>query len=266
MPHPLSWTGASALFCVTLALPVPSLADDLADLKEEMQILQRRVEVLETQLGPLRRAEEERREYIRELKDLHGYPAAIESTGEPVVADTDLAAGQILQAKCGPVWWAVKVREVLNEDEVSVHYVGWDPMYDEVVPRTRLQLDPNALKKAREAVVTALFGWQQEPIDGLDGSAGPIASTDEIVTNKTTLSAGQMLQVESGGYWWAAKVLEVLGNDRVRIHYLGWDLSYDEVVERSRLQLDPEALEKARGAVVPNCSLPTTFEPAFPNR
>ena len=73
----------------------------------------------------------------------------------------------------------------------------------------------------------------------------PIPSSGKPVTAKTPLKAGDVLQVEWGGQWWAGKVLNVSAKGDVKIHYLGWASSWDEVVPRSQLQIDPKADVKA---------------------
>lgn len=68
-------------------------------------------------------------------------------------------------------------------------------------------------------------------------SPGPIASSGIAVTAETKLKVDQEVQVESGDEWWAGKVLMLLPDGRAKIHYVGWDSSWDEEVPRSRLQL-----------------------------
>lgn len=74
---------------------------------------------------------------------------------------------------------------------------------------------------------------------------GPIASSDDPLPRYTVLYKGMVLQVEKDGQWWAAEILATLDDGRAVVHYLGWDLSLDEIVPRARLQLDRDALEKA---------------------
>jgi hypothetical protein len=75
---------------------------------------------------------------------------------------------------------------------------------------------------------------------------GSIRSTDQAVTDATKLAVRQVLQARDHRMWWAARVLELLKDGRVKVRYIGWDERFDEVVPRSRLQLDDQAIEKAR--------------------
>ena len=68
-------------------------------------------------------------------------------------------------------------------------------------------------------------------------SPGPIVSSGISVAAETKLKAHQNVQVEWGGEWWAGEVLMLQPDGRVKIHYVGWDSSWDEDVPRSRLQL-----------------------------
>lgn len=64
---------------------------------------------------------------------------------------------------------------------------------------------------------------------------GPVAATGLAVDDGTVLHPGQSILVEWGGQWWTGAVLWADG-PQVRIHYRGWESSWDEVVPRTRLQ------------------------------
>src|SRR5262249_30619727 len=107
-----------------------------------------------------------------------------------------------------------------------------------------------------EEIVTSLEPVRKEyeqrqllikEIQEIGGIPGSIESSEKPVFPDTPLAVGQLLQVEWGGDWWAARVLDVLSNSEVRIHYLGWP--NDEVVSRSRLQLDPDAITNASKSI-----------------
>jgi len=244
----------------------PARADELTELKETVRILQQQVRDLQEQvsaLEPLRLAYQRQQDYLDEVETLGGTPGPIASTGKIVAADAILTAGQVLQVEWNGEWWAAKVVETPEALEVRVHYLGWGATWDEVVERSRLQLDPHALEKA-QASVAAIHQRQQDfvnDVDDVGGTPGPIESTGEAVIAETELLPGQTLQVEWNGNWWAATVLEALEGGKVRIHYLGWGASWDEVVERDRLQLDPDALEKARGTIAHPAAQPPESEP-----
>ena len=101
------------------------------------------------------------------------------------------------------------------------------------------------LERIESPNVITLQPWPSELSEN-SGNPGSIQSTNEKVTVKTRLKAGQILQVEWGHRWWAARVLELHEDGGVKIHYLGWDSNFDEVVPRSRLQLDPDAWKKVK--------------------
>ncbi|MGI9244327.1 MAG: hypothetical protein ACR2RV_26245, partial [Verrucomicrobiales bacterium] len=74
-------------------------------------------------------------------------PGSIESTGVPVSDSTSLDVGQCLQVKWGEKWWAAEVISLEDDGWVGIHYVGWTETHDEIVPRSDLQLDPEAAAK-----------------------------------------------------------------------------------------------------------------------
>jgi ribosomal 50S subunit-recycling heat shock protein len=187
------------------------------------------------------RAEKEPKAHAQAAEALFN-PGSITSTGEAVTAATPLKPGDVLQVEWGKTWWAAKVVSLEPDQQVKIHYIGWADFHDEVVPRSRLQLDPQAEAKA----------LLRKNLRGVNASGetiynpGSIASTGNAVTATTALKKGDILQVEQSGVWWAAEVVALEADQQVRIHYIGWADDWDELVPRSRLQIDPEADAKAR--------------------
>lgn len=205
---------------------------DIAQLRRAIRALEQKVAELEekvAQLEPLRKEYERYQRDRREIEQLGGTPGAIESTGKPVSSKTKLKAGQVLQAEDGGQWYAARVLGLEPDGQVKIHYIGWPSQFDEVLPRSRLQLDPDAVDKARKSI-------EQAPTY----VTGRVSPSGIPVTANTALCVGQRLRVESGGNWWAGEVLELKPDGNVKIHYVGWDSTWDEVVPRTRLQLEPE--------------------------
>lgn len=69
--------------------------------------------------------------------------------------------------------------------------------------------------------------------------SGVFIGPDEMLEVGTRVLAPQM------NMWWRAQILQVRSPGRVLIHYLGWDSVWDEVVEQSRLQVDPNATRQS---------------------
>ncbi len=233
MHRPISLAGALAI--VLLAAPAVRAqdSDDAASLKNKVQRLEQKVAALEAQvaaLEPLRKEYEQREAFRKEVEELGDSPGPIESTNQPVAANTALKCGQILQVEQGGQWWAGRILSLLPDGNVKVHYLGWAADWDEVVPRTRLQLDPEAASKAKKAVAAPPAAAAKSP-------PGPIAPSDIQVTAATVLKVGDAVQVEWGNSWWAGEVLSLTADQTVKIHYAGWGAEWDEVVPRSRLRL-----------------------------
>jgi hypothetical protein len=78
--------------------------------------------------------------------------------------------------------------------------------------------------------------------------------TSRPVTKSVKLKAGMPLQAEWGNQFFPAEVVDVLDDGTVKIHYVGWPDSSDEIVPRSRLRIEATELAKAQAAQ-PNASL-----------
>jgi hypothetical protein len=68
-----------------------------------------------------------------------GLPA--EPSGIQVGPDTPLDVGSKVLAFSMGGWWRAEVLALEADDSVRVRYPGWGDMFDEVLPRSRLQLD-----------------------------------------------------------------------------------------------------------------------------
>ncbi|MBI4028622.1 MAG: hypothetical protein HY360_26785 [Verrucomicrobia bacterium] len=93
-------------------------------------------------------------------------PGSIASTGKPVAAATELKSGDILQVEWGGRWWAGSVVSLESNGCVKIHYIGWAASWDEIVPRSRLQIDPEAAEKTRTTMSAAKRSWGPEQATG----------------------------------------------------------------------------------------------------
>jgi hypothetical protein len=65
----------------------------------------------------------------------------------------------------------------------------------------------------------------------------PVEPSGIQIEPETPLSPGAIVLSYSQGRWWRAEVVALEGEDLVRIHYPGWDESWDTTVPRSELQV-----------------------------
>lgn len=100
-----------------------------------------------------------------------------------------------------------------------VHFEGYESIWDESVPSTRIKgkvkghvVHPPPPPKVRARMNS--------------GDKMPMS----------TFRQGDRVKVEWKGAYYPAIVLEVLRNERYRIHYEGYDANWDETVEVSRIQ------------------------------
>ncbi|MBM4067682.1 MAG: hypothetical protein FJ271_01870 [Planctomycetes bacterium] len=71
----------------------------------------------------------------------------------------------------------------------------------------------------------------------------PVPPSGRAIGRDTILEVGSSVLAEQCGAWWRASVLALEDDGTVRIHYEGWDDSWDETVPRRRLQHTAEAPE-----------------------
>jgi hypothetical protein len=65
----------------------------------------------------------------------------------------------------------------------------------------------------------------------------PVEPSGVPVTADTPLEVGSHVLSSWGGFWWRAEVIAVKKNT-VRVHYPGWDSTWDAEVRRKSLQVD----------------------------
>lgn len=100
-----------------------------------------------------------------------------------------------------------------------VHFEGYESIWDESVPATRIK------GKAKGHITPP--------------PPPPKVRARMSVGNKTTTSTfrqGDRVKVEWKGTPYSATIVEVLGNERYRVHYDGYDANWDENVDISRIQ------------------------------
>ncbi len=124
-----------------------------------------------------------------------------------------LAASSASAAVCGigdkaqvlwkGTWYPASVTQVSSDGrKCFIHYDGYGSNWDEWVGSDRIQI------KGASAPVVASSGFK----------------------------VGDSVQVNWKGSWWNASVIQVLGGGRYRIHYDGYDNSWDENVGPSRIR------------------------------
>ncbi len=67
-------------------------------------------------------------------------PGPVSPTGLKINKNTPLGPGQPVLASQSGAWWLATVLSLEPKNKVLVHYDGWEDHFDEVVPRTRIQL------------------------------------------------------------------------------------------------------------------------------
>jgi hypothetical protein len=162
--------------------------------------------------------------------------------------------GQAVQVEWFGAWWVAEVLAVKKRG-LRVHYRDWGPEWDETVPFNRVR--PVTLEELAQSNGPfplaierpggpAPFPTEMPPPPWFpEESGGP---PGQPVKTTTPLKPGDRLHVEQYGAWWPGEVLAVRDSGTVRIHYTGWEASWDEEVPRSRLRIErPDIWEELEG-------------------
>jgi len=113
----------------------------------------------------------------------------------------------------------------------KVHYEGYEAIWDESVPATRIK--------------GKVHGAVQVPPPPAKVRARMAAGNKASLS---TFKVGDRVKVDWKGSFYPATVLLVLGNERYRVHYDGYDQNWDENVDISRIQ---RKLGEAAGGGLP---------------
>jgi hypothetical protein len=99
----------------------------------------------------------------------------------------------------------------------KVHYDGYDDVWDESVPKSRIK----GFRQGNEV--------RPEPPAKVRAKALEAAQTN-------TYRVGDQVRVEWSGRFYNAQIIEVVGKERYRVHYEGYGSEWDENVGLSRMQ------------------------------
>jgi hypothetical protein len=66
----------------------------------------------------------------------------------------------------------------------------------------------------------------------------PVEPSGIAIEPETPLDVGSVVLSYSQGRWWRAEVVALEENEMVRIHFPGWDVTWDASVPRGELQVD----------------------------
>ena len=168
----------------------------------------------------------------------------------------DWKKGDRLEVEWKGKWYKAQI--VAEGDDASktagkykIHYDGYETSWDEWVTEGRMRkLGANAKAaawKARDSVQVLWKGsWYAATILEVQGDKYKIhydgyeSSWDEVVGADRVRAAsawkkGDAVDVKWKGAWYPAEILEVKGAS-FRIHYVGYESSWDEDVTRDRIR------------------------------
>jgi hypothetical protein len=116
--------------------------------------------------------------------------------------------------------------------------------------RTRQEMEAHAQEWAAESVVPPVppraIAPPERPDDPtFETLAAPLlpveAAPGPPLAPEAAIAVGDELLAEWGGRWQLVTVIEEHRSGQVKIHWVGWDAAFDEVVDRSQLRHKPAA-------------------------
>lgn len=140
----------------------------------------------------------------------------------PITTTTAAAygIGEKVEVEWNGSWWKAEVLAV-NGGLYRVHYTGWSSKWDEDVTTSRIR-PPSG--------------------DARIGTEVPGAADQAVGAAKWKV--GDNVDVSWNGSWWAAQIIAVNGG-LYRVHYIGWNASWDENVTLARIR--PSTAQAKRG-------------------
>jgi hypothetical protein len=121
--------------------------------------------------------------------------------------------------------YAAVIVGVEGPSKFHVHYDGFSDDWDEVIPATRIR------GRLSTAPTPAPAGAPPVKIRSKTAASGSAAPSPPSVYH-----VGDRVRVEWHGSMYTANVIQVLGDDRYRVHYEGYGSEWDEDIALSRIQ------------------------------
>ncbi len=109
------------------------------------------------------------------------------------------------------------------------------PKFDKVPPQ-----NPAAQANAKTPNASPASAKSQAASLGAYDGPAAVPSTDRPVTMATVVYPGMIVQARDTGGWYAADVLEVLADGKIKVHYRGWGATSVKTLPRSDVQLAPD--------------------------
>src|SRR4051794_23526581 len=89
---------------------------------------------------------------------------------------------------------------------------------------------------SRRAPAPFQSGYPFPQLPPLPAEAYPVDASGVWVGPDTRLGVGSAVLCRDAGSWWRAEVIALEGDERVRIHFVGWEPMWDRSVSRGELQ------------------------------
>ncbi len=112
--------------------------------------------------------------------------------------------------------------------------------FEEAIRVTEEALAKTEARHLVNPLTTMLEAFKEEkPLRRQQARRVPVKKP--IVSSGNVYSVGDQVEVEWAGSWYKASILQILTNGRVKVHYIGWSDSWEEVVPLNRVRRETPA-------------------------
>jgi hypothetical protein len=95
-----------------------------------------------------------------------------------------------------------------------------------------------ALVYSATVVARRLPSGQRQPVLPLSPHGYPVEPTGIKLGPEPPIEVGARVLAFSQGQWWRARVIAIESDDVVRVHFPGWDATWDENLSLDQLEVD----------------------------
>ena len=151
-----------------------------------------------------------------------------------VVVAAKYKASDVVDILWNGSWYEGSILAVATGDKYRVHYAGYGASWDEWVTGARLRTKTGKANKGSGAAIAPTASVPSKPSASTALAPSASASTAPAVTT-SSFAVGEAVNILWKGSWYPGKIIGVSGA-LYRVHYDGYDASWDESVSVGRLK------------------------------
>lgn len=165
--------------------------------------------------------------------------ATLASAARPATSASAHRVGEAVEVIWQGKWYDASIIEA-RHGLYKIHYTGWDTSWDEWVEPSRIRVEAPAFCGGEQVEVLHRGQWVPGSVLTANGPTVVVQIAGRTVKVgasdlRRLWYEGDEVEVEWQKSWWKASIVETRG-DLFKIHYTGWDRSWDEWVESPRIR------------------------------